>query len=171
METREEEHEPEPETEARLREGCPERTFAALTVDDVYEIAKAIGGEVERVIDGCGRENVAPLVPKIVKVLELLEGFASRNDAHRLREEELLRTFENLQLQQQQQSKKRGGREIEESGDKQEIRVRHTTQSPVRRTPCVSGKSAVEATTRRSMLTCCWLAKQTSWVRLEGRET
>lgn len=120
MEPREEEHEPEPEP--GLREGCLERTFSALTVDDVYEIAKAIGAEVERVIDGCGRENVAPLVPKIVKVLELLEGFASRNDAHRLREEELLRTFENLQLQQQQQQKKRGGKEIEESGDKQEIR-------------------------------------------------
>lgn len=129
MEPREEEREPESEPEPGLREGSLERTFSALTVDDVYEIAKAIGAEVERVIDGCGRENVAPLVPKIVKVLELLEGFASRNDAHRLREEELLRTFENLQLQQQQQqqSKKRGGKEIEESGDKQEIRVRHTT--------------------------------------------
>lgn len=118
MEPREEEPEP----------GCFERTFSSLTVDDVYEIAKAIGADVERVIDGYGRENVAPLVPKIVKVLELLEGFASRNDAHRLREEELLRTFENLQLQQQQQ-KRRGGKEIEESGDKQEIRVRPKPES------------------------------------------
>lgn len=104
-------------------EGCFERTFSALTVDDVYEIAKAIGADVERIIDSCGRENAAGLVPKIVKVLELLESFASRNDAHKLREEELLKTFETLQLQQQ---KKRAGKEIEESSDKQEIRVRDT---------------------------------------------
>lgn len=134
MEPREEEHEPEPEN--GLREGCLERTFSALTVDDVYEIAKDIGAEVERVIDGCGRENVAPLVPKIVKVLELLESFASRNDALRLREEELLRL--QLEVLEGPQNKKRGGKEIEESGDKQEIRVRHTTHSPVERA-CQAG--------------------------------
>lgn len=106
-----------------IMEGCFERTFSALTVDDVYEIAKAIGADVERIIDSCGRENAAGLVPKIVKVLELLESFASRNDAHKLREEELLKTFETLQLQQQ---KKRVGKEVEESSDKQEIRVRDT---------------------------------------------
>lgn len=136
MEPREEAPEP------GHREGCLERTFSALTVDDVYEIAKVVGAEVERVIDGCGRENVAPLVPKIVKVLELLEGFASRNDAHRLREEELLRTFEDLQLQQQQQNKKRGGKEIEESGDKREIRVRETRDKETRRTRASGGMSA-----------------------------
>lgn len=163
MEPREEEHEPEP----GLREGCFERTFSALTVDDVYEIAKAIGAEVERVIDGCGRENVAPLVPKIVKVLELLEGFASRNDAHRLREEELLRTFESLQLQQQQQQKKRGGKEIEESGEKQEIRVRHTTGVPsnvcVKRDECSGGHATVSVDVTRWR----WIANHTSRVTYE----
>ncbi|XP_069545817.1 RILP-like protein 1 [Brachyistius frenatus] len=100
-------------------EGCFHRTFSALTVDDVYEVAKLIGVEVEKLIDGCGKESVEGLVPKIVKVLELLESFASRNHAHSLREEELLKTFEALQLQQQ---KKRGGKESDEGDDKRVIR-------------------------------------------------
>ncbi|TNN38639.1 RILP-like protein 1 [Liparis tanakae] len=79
-------------------EACFHRSFSALTVDDVYDIAKLIGADVERLIDGCGKESVAGLVPKIVKVLELLENFTSRNREHELREEELLKTFETLQL-------------------------------------------------------------------------
>ncbi|XP_034025251.1 RILP-like protein 1 [Thalassophryne amazonica] len=95
-------------------EGCFERSSSTLTVDDVYEMAKVIGAEVEKLIDGFGKDSVVGLVPKIVKVLELLENFASRN----LKEEELLKTFETLQLQQQ---KKRAAKESEESGDKREI--------------------------------------------------
>uniref|UniRef100_A0A3Q4BAZ6 RILP-like protein 2 n=1 Tax=Mola mola TaxID=94237 RepID=A0A3Q4BAZ6_MOLML len=101
-------------------DGCFDRTFSALTVDDVYDIAKAIGTDVEKLIDFCGKENVAGLVPKIVKVLELLESFASSwNNAHNLREEELLKTFETIQLQRQ---KKRAGKEGEESNDRRELR-------------------------------------------------
>ncbi|XP_030296751.1 RILP-like protein 1 [Sparus aurata] len=109
----------EAHSETRPTEGCFDRTFSALTVDDVYEIAKLIGTEVEKLIDGCGKESVVGLVPKIVKVLELLESFASRNHTHQLKEEELLKTFESIQLQQQ---KKRAGKESEEGGDKHEIR-------------------------------------------------
>ncbi|XP_034461217.1 RILP-like protein 1 isoform X1 [Hippoglossus hippoglossus] len=90
-------------------ESCFDKSCSALTLDDVYEIAKLIGAEVERLIDGYGKESVLGLVPRIVKVLELLESFASRNLAHKLKEEELLKTFEAIQLQQQQQHKKRGG--------------------------------------------------------------
>lgn len=115
--------EPEAQSESRNTEGCFDRTFSALTVDDVYEIAKLIGAEVEKLIDGCGKDSVVGLVPKIVKVLELLESFASRNHAHKLKEEELLKTFETIQLQQQ---KKRTGKESEEGNDKNEIRVRQT---------------------------------------------
>ncbi|KAE8295357.1 RILP-like protein 1 Rab-interacting lysosomal-like protein 1 [Larimichthys crocea] len=113
---------PEVQPESRPTEGCFDRTSSALTVDNVYEIAKLIGTEVEKLIDGCGKDSVVGLVPKIVKVLELLESFASRNHAHKLKEEELLRTFETIQLQQQ---KKRAaaGKEGEEGGDKNEIRV------------------------------------------------
>ncbi|XP_068440389.1 RILP-like protein 1 isoform X2 [Clinocottus analis] len=110
---------PEVQPETRTTEGCFHRTFSALTVDDVYEIAKLIGTDVEKLIDGCGKESVVGLVPKIVKVLELLENFTSRNHAHKLKEEELLKTFETLQLQQQ---KKRAGRESDEGHDKHEIR-------------------------------------------------
>ncbi|TKS81085.1 RILP-like protein 1 [Collichthys lucidus] len=112
---------PEVQPESRPTEGCFDRTFSALTVDNVYEIAKLIGTEVEKLIDGCGKDSVVGLVPKIVKVLELLESFASRNHAHKLKEEELLRTFETIQLQQQ---KKRAaaGKESEEGSDKNEIR-------------------------------------------------
>uniref|UniRef100_A0A3B5Q572 RILP-like protein 2 n=1 Tax=Xiphophorus maculatus TaxID=8083 RepID=A0A3B5Q572_XIPMA len=71
---------------------CFNRTFSALTVDDVYEIAKLVGAEVEKLIDGYGKESVEGLVPKIVKVLELLESFVSGNQSLSLREEELLKT-------------------------------------------------------------------------------
>lgn len=81
------------------------KTVALLTVNDVYEIAKLIGAEVERLIDGYGKESVEGLVPKIVKVLELLESFASRNHAHIQREEELLKTLESIQIQQQKKKK------------------------------------------------------------------
>lgn len=107
------------DSEARTSDSCFDRTFSALTVDDVYEIAKLIGAEVEKLIDGFGKESVVGLVPKIVKVLELLESFTSRNHAHKLREEELLKTFEKIQLQQQ---KRRTGKEHEESGNNNEVR-------------------------------------------------
>lgn len=110
----------ETQPETKPTEGCFDRTFSALTVDDVYEIAKVIGTEVEKLIDGCGKDNVEGLVPKVVKVLELLESFASRNQAHKLREDELLKTFETFQLQQQ---KKRAAKENDEGRDKNEIRV------------------------------------------------
>lgn len=106
-------------SETKNSEDCFGRTFSALTVDDVYKIAKVIGTDVEKLIDGYGKESAEGLVPKIVKVLELLESFASRNHAHKLREEELLKTFETIQLQQQ---KKRGGKENDDAKDKNEIR-------------------------------------------------
>lgn len=108
-----------PDPETQTTQGCFDRSSSALTVDDVYEIAKLIGAEVEKLIDGCGRDSVVGLVPKIVKVLELLENFASRNQVQKLKEEELLRTFETIQLQQQ---KKRGVKESEEGGERQETR-------------------------------------------------
>ncbi|KAM8905535.1 RILP-like protein 1 isoform 2-T2 [Spinachia spinachia] len=108
------------ETPGARKEACFHRPFSALTVDDVYEIAKLIGTDVEIIIDGSGKDGAVGLVPKIVKVLELLENFASRNHAHKVREEELLKTFETMQLQQQQ--KKRAGKESDEGHDTREIR-------------------------------------------------
>ncbi|XP_038139950.1 RILP-like protein 1 [Cyprinodon tularosa] len=109
------------ETKSRVPQesSCFNGTFSALTVNDVYEIAKLIGAEVEKLIDGYGKESVEGLVPKIVKVLELLESFASTNQARALKEEELLKTFEQLQLQQQ---RKRGGKDGDEGSDKNQLR-------------------------------------------------
>ncbi|XP_052431828.1 RILP-like protein 1 [Carassius gibelio] len=93
---------------------CFERTFSSMTVDDVYEIAKAVGAEVEKLIDSYGKSSVEGLVSHIVKVLELLESFAARNQAHKCKEEELLKAFETLQIQQQ---KKRHVKECDESSN------------------------------------------------------
>ncbi|KAM7413265.1 hypothetical protein PAMA_020581 [Pampus argenteus] len=111
--------EPASHTEDNTAVSCFDRTCSTLTVDNVYEIAKLIGTEVEKLIDGYGNDSAVGLVPKIVKVLELLEGFASRNHANKVREEELLKTLETIQLQQQ---KRRAGKESDETNDKNEIR-------------------------------------------------
>ncbi|KAL4647172.1 RILP-like protein 1 isoform X1 [Arapaima gigas] len=80
-------------------ESTLEKPFASLTVDDVYDIAKAIGAEVEKLIDSFGKDAVVGLVPKIVRVLELLEVFVVRNQGTS-KEEELLKAYETLQTQQ-----------------------------------------------------------------------
>ncbi|KAM9812837.1 RILP-like protein 1 isoform X1 [Syngnathus typhle] len=90
----------QPASSSQANGGCFDKNCSSLTVDDVYEIAKVIGAELERLIDGYGKESVLGLVPRVVKVLELLESFTARNHAHKHREEELLRTFESFQLQQ-----------------------------------------------------------------------
>uniref|UniRef100_A0A673J0S5 RILP-like protein 2 n=1 Tax=Sinocyclocheilus rhinocerous TaxID=307959 RepID=A0A673J0S5_9TELE len=89
---------------------CFERTFSSMTVDDVYDIAKAVGAEVEKLIDNHGKSSVEGLVSHIVKVLELLESFAARNQDHKCKEEELLKkklkvNVEVLQSQVQQLKK------------------------------------------------------------------
>ncbi|CAL1570378.1 unnamed protein product [Knipowitschia caucasica] len=86
--------------EAKPADSCFDKTVSTLTVDDVYEMAKVIGAEVEKLIDAYGKDSAVGLVPKIVKVLELMERYASHNHAHKQQEEELLKTFETIQLQQ-----------------------------------------------------------------------
>lgn len=100
---------------------CFQRTFSSMTVDDVYEVAKVVGAEVEKLIDNYGKSSVEGLVSHIVKVLELLESFAARNQAHKCKEEELLKAFETLQVQQQ---KKRHVKESDETSKSTENGVR-----------------------------------------------
>ncbi|KAJ8367881.1 hypothetical protein SKAU_G00079090 [Synaphobranchus kaupii] len=109
----------EAKLDVKKPDACLERTFTALTVDDVYEIAKLIGSEVEKLIDSFGKESAEGLVPKIVKVLELLECFAARNHVHSSKEEEILKAFEALQIQKQ---RKRGVKESEDDSNNNEIR-------------------------------------------------
>uniref|UniRef100_A0A6I8PZZ4 RILP-like protein 1 n=2 Tax=Xenopus tropicalis TaxID=8364 RepID=A0A6I8PZZ4_XENTR len=56
-----------------------EKNVAELTVMDVYDIASAVGQEFERVIDQYGCEVIGRLMPKVVRVLEILEVLVSRN--------------------------------------------------------------------------------------------
>ncbi|TSN57788.1 RILP-like protein 1 [Bagarius yarrelli] len=79
---------------------CFKKTMSSLTVDDVYDIAKVIGSDVEKLIDSFGKTSVETLVPKIVKVLELLESFTVSYHIQQSKEENLLKAFETLQSQQ-----------------------------------------------------------------------
>ncbi|KAG9329480.1 hypothetical protein JZ751_012991 [Albula glossodonta] len=57
-----------------------EKNAAELTVMDVYDIAAVVGQEFERIIDQYGCEALARLMPKVVRVLEILEVLVSRNN-------------------------------------------------------------------------------------------
>ncbi|XP_067864322.1 RILP-like protein 1 isoform X2 [Heptranchias perlo] len=73
---------------------CLDKPVSNLAVHDVYEIAKLIGAELEKLIDSYGKEAVGGLVPKVVRVLEMLETFVTRNGNT---EQELIRAFVMLQ--------------------------------------------------------------------------
>nr|XP_012637632.1 RILP-like protein 1 isoform X6 [Microcebus murinus] len=64
---------------ALAAESALEKNVAELTVTDVYAIASLVGQEFERVIDQHGFEAIARLVPKVVRVLEILEVLVSRH--------------------------------------------------------------------------------------------
>lgn len=56
-----------------------DKNVADLTVMDVYDIAAIVGQEFERIIDQYGCEVLSRLMPKVVRVLEILEVLVSRN--------------------------------------------------------------------------------------------
>uniref|UniRef100_A0A8C9RZN5 RILP-like protein 1 n=1 Tax=Scleropages formosus TaxID=113540 RepID=A0A8C9RZN5_SCLFO len=56
-----------------------EKNAAELTVMDVYDIAAVVGQEFERIMDQYGCEVLSRLMPKVVRVLEILEVLVSRN--------------------------------------------------------------------------------------------
>ncbi|XP_005403091.1 PREDICTED: RILP-like protein 1 isoform X3 [Chinchilla lanigera] len=64
---------------APAAESVLEKNVAELTVMDVYDIASLVGHEFERVIDQHGCEAIARLMPKVVRVLEILEVLVSRH--------------------------------------------------------------------------------------------
>lgn len=64
---------------ALAAESALEKNVAELTVMDVYDIASLVGHEFERVIDQHGSEAIARLMPKVVRVLEILEVLVSRH--------------------------------------------------------------------------------------------
>ncbi|XP_055721633.1 RILP-like protein 1 isoform X1 [Salvelinus fontinalis] len=56
-----------------------EKNVTDLTVMDVYDIAAVVGQEFERIIDQYGCEALSRLMPKVVRVLEIVEVMVSRN--------------------------------------------------------------------------------------------
>ncbi|XP_066507287.1 RILP-like protein 1 isoform X2 [Hoplias malabaricus] len=56
-----------------------DKNVADLTVMDVYDMAAVVGQEFERIIDQYGCEALSRLMPKVVRVLEILEVLISRN--------------------------------------------------------------------------------------------
>ncbi|XP_013877940.1 RILP-like protein 1 isoform X1 [Austrofundulus limnaeus] len=56
-----------------------EKNAADLTVMDVYDIAAVVGQEFERIIDQYGCDALSRLMPKVVRVLEVLEVMVSRS--------------------------------------------------------------------------------------------
>ncbi|KAG7489978.1 hypothetical protein JOB18_025142 [Solea senegalensis] len=72
-----------------------DRPAAELTVTDIYDIAALLGQEFERIIDRFGCECLVGVVPKVVRVLELLEALVSRGAAAQ-ETEELRRELERL---------------------------------------------------------------------------
>ncbi|XP_035848670.1 RILP-like protein 1 isoform X3 [Sander lucioperca] len=72
-----------------------DRPVAELTVMDVYDIAAVLGQEFERVIDRFGCESLVGVVPKVVRVLELLEALVSSGPTGQ-EAEELRRELDRL---------------------------------------------------------------------------
>ncbi|KPP65264.1 RILP-like protein 1-like, partial [Scleropages formosus] len=71
-----------PRLQAALMEelsSAMEKNAAELTVMDVYDIAAVVGQEFERIMDQYGCEVLSRLMPKVVRVLEILEVLVSRN--------------------------------------------------------------------------------------------
>ncbi|XP_038655837.1 RILP-like protein 1 isoform X2 [Scyliorhinus canicula] len=56
-----------------------DKAASELSVTDVYDIAAVVGQEFERIIDVFGCDAIAKLMPKVVRLLELLEVLVSRN--------------------------------------------------------------------------------------------
>lgn len=57
------------------------KDVAELTAMDVYDIASLVGQEFERLIEQHGCEAIARLMPKVVRVLEILEVLVGRDRA------------------------------------------------------------------------------------------
>lgn len=80
-----------------------DRPAAELTVMDVYDFASVIGQEFEQIIDRFGCECLIGVVPKIVRVLELLEKLVSRGVGGQ-EAEELRRELDRLRQERSDRS-------------------------------------------------------------------
>ncbi|XP_049594763.1 RILP-like protein 1 isoform X2 [Syngnathus scovelli] len=83
-----------------------EKNPADLTVMDVYDIAAAVGHEFERIIDQYGCEALSRLMPKVVRVLEILEVMVSRHNIGGPEADELRLELDKLRLERTERLEK-----------------------------------------------------------------
>ncbi|XP_024154385.1 RILP-like protein 1 isoform X4 [Oryzias melastigma] len=95
-----------------------EKNVADLTVMDVYDIAAVVGQEFERIIDQYGCEALSRLMPKVVRVLEILEVMVSRSSMSP-ETEELRLELDRLRLERMErlEKEKRHRQELERVED------------------------------------------------------
>ncbi|KAJ1093262.1 hypothetical protein NDU88_006367 [Pleurodeles waltl] len=91
-----------------------EKPVAELTVMDVYDMASSVGQEFERLIDLHGCEAIGRLMPRVVRVLEILEVLVSRN-AMEPEQHDLRLELERLRLErvERQEKDKKHQKELE----------------------------------------------------------
>ncbi|XP_075706923.1 rab-interacting lysosomal protein isoform X2 [Rhinoderma darwinii] len=82
---------------------APERVWrrapGSLSLEDVYSMAKSLGTELQKLTEQYGPESVSGVVPQVVRVLELLEGFAATGRERGPPEHELLiRAVQNMHM-------------------------------------------------------------------------
>ncbi|XP_046872639.1 RILP-like protein 1 isoform X2 [Hypomesus transpacificus] len=89
-----------------------------LTVMDVYDIAAVVGNEFERIIDQYGCEALSRLMPKVVRVLEVLEVLVSRSNINP-ETEELRCELDRLRLERNErlEKEKKHQKELEQVED------------------------------------------------------
>ncbi|XP_077478367.1 RILP-like protein 1 isoform X2 [Stigmatopora argus] len=88
--------------------GCSalEKNPADLTVMDVYDIAATLGHEFERIIDQYGCEALSRLMPKVVRVLEIMEVMVSRHSMGGPEADELRLELDKLRLERTERMEK-----------------------------------------------------------------
>ncbi|XP_042193591.1 RILP-like protein 1 isoform X3 [Callorhinchus milii] len=99
----------------------PGKAAEELTVTDVYELAAGLGQELERLVEAVGGQAVAGLVPRLVRVLELLEALVTRQQSHSQPEAQAQRL--RLELELERLRLDRANRAQQDSQHKQELEL------------------------------------------------
>ncbi|XP_022667229.1 RILP-like protein homolog isoform X3 [Varroa jacobsoni] len=89
------------------------------TQEDVYALSADIGQEVERLVDGFGVDAASSLVPKLIRVLELLEAAVQQNETLRGEADQLFQTVCQLEYDKKEkaQFRKKFDQELEQIED------------------------------------------------------
>ncbi|CAF1177986.1 unnamed protein product [Didymodactylos carnosus] len=77
----------------------PLRYYPDLTVEGVYDEAALIGKDFERIIELYGTDTIKDLVPKVIRILELLETQAAKNEKETDELTELKMRIEKLEME------------------------------------------------------------------------